>query len=229
MRNCSGANPSRRDAFAHVRRDSFDIGLTQTADGSRQHTVAARIGELFLLSSTAMDDYPAWRFFPSRLPAPSWAEDVLRAFGDQAATISSIDNSGVGSDDALAAVRPALQSVGFEVEAGKKKEQKISRPVLFGDNGKTEVAYEVDGYFEAGKAVLEVEAGRGAANNADYRDLVRASLMVDVDYLILAMMLEYSGGGTQIRSFAQTKKRIDAIYASDRLKLPLKGVLLIGY
>jgi len=39
--------------------------------------------------------------------------------------------------------------------------------------------------------VLEIEAGRGAANSADYRDLVRASLLVDAEYLVLAMMLRY--------------------------------------
>lgn len=77
--------------------------------------------------------------------------------------------------------------------------------------------------------MLEVEAGRGAANNADYRDLVRASLMVDADYLILAMMREYHSGAQVMRSYEQTLKRLDAIYASDRLKLPLKGVLLVGY
>jgi hypothetical protein len=33
--------------------------------------------------------------------------------------------------------------------------------------------------------VLEVEAaGRGAANNADYRDLIRASLMVDARFSV---------------------------------------------
>lgn len=176
-----------------------------------------------------MDTYPSWRHYPARLPAPDWMAGVLNAFADQSTSINSTKNTGVKSDDALAAVRPALEQMGFKVETGKKASEKINRPVLFGENGKTEVDYEVDGYYAAGKAVLEVEAGRGAANNADYRDLVRASLMVDTDYLVLAMMLEYSGGGPTIRSYEQTKKRIDAIYASDRLKLPLKGVLLIGY
>ena len=66
-------------------------------------------------------------------------------------------------------------------------------------------------------------------NNADYRDLIRASLMVDAVYLVLAMMLHYSGGGALTRSYEATRGRIDAIYASERLKLPLKGALLIGY
>jgi hypothetical protein len=101
--------------------------------------------------------------------------------------------------------------------------------VLFGEQGKPIVSYDVDGFHADHGAVLEVEAGRGAANNADYRDLVRASLMVDADYLILAMMLEYRTGKTVMRSYEQTRNRLDAIYASDRLKLPLKGVLLVGY
>lgn len=53
--------------------------------------------------------------------------------------------------------------------------------------------------------------------------------MVDTDYLVLAMMLEYRAGRQVTRSCEQTRKRLDAIYASDRLKLPLKGVLLVGY
>ncbi|MDQ3648240.1 MAG: hypothetical protein M3433_06605 [Actinomycetota bacterium] len=89
--------------------------------------------------------------------------------------------------------------------------------------------YEVDGFHPEHRVVLEVEAGRGAANNADYRDLIRASLMVDADYLALAMMLKYTSGSMTTRSYEQTRDRIDAIYASDRLKLPLKGILLIGY
>jgi hypothetical protein len=103
--------------------------------------------------------------------------------------------------------------------------------VLFGENGKPEVSYEVDGFHAESNIVLEVEAGRGAANNADYRDLVRAGLMVGVDYLILAMMREYRSGKQKqvIKSYEQTQKRLNAIYASDRLKLPLKGVLLVGY
>jgi hypothetical protein len=53
--------------------------------------------------------------------------------------------------------------------------------------------------------------------------------MVDADYLILAMMLEYRSGSTKWHSYEQTKRRLNAVYASDRLDLPLDGVLLIGY
>ena len=123
-------------------------------------------------------------------------------------------------------MRPGLETQGFQVENGPDK---ISRPVLFKEQGAVEIDYRVDGFHPEYGAVLEVEAGRGAANNADYRDLVRTSLMVDSRFLVLAMMIEYRSGRQITRSYDNTRKRLDAIYASDRLKLPLEGILLIGY
>lgn len=153
----------------------------------------------------------------------------MSAFTAAALQIDSRSNHGVTSDAALQILRPALVGLGFEIEASKAKVDRIARPVLFGEAGRPLVSYEVDGFHPDHRVVLEVEAGRGAANNADYRDLIRSSLMVDADYLVLAMMLEYVTGGTTMRSYAQTRDRIDAIYASERLKLPLKGILLVGY
>ena len=173
--------------------------------------------------------YPAWKFYPARSPEPDWAAGVVKVFSTARSTIDSVKRHGVSSNAALAAVRPGLTKLGFTIETGKTGAQKITRPVLFGEQGKPIVSYDVDGFHPDHRVVLEVEAGRGAANNADYRDLVRASLMVDADYLIMAMMLEYRTGKTVMRSYEQTRNRLDAIYASDRLKLPLKGLLLVGY
>lgn len=173
--------------------------------------------------------YPTWKFYPSRSPAPPWVDDVLGAFATAADDIDSRTQTGVSSDAVLAAVRPGLLEAWFEVETGKTKADKITRPVLFGENGAVLVSYDVDGYHPNDQVVLEVEAGRGAASNADYRDLVRASLMVSVSYLVLAMMLNYTGGGHTIRSYEVARSRLDAVFASDRLSLPLQGVLLVGY
>lgn len=178
---------------------------------------------------TGASDYPSWKFYPSRDPAPEWVAGVVSAFGAAATQIDSRSVSGVSSDDALAAIRPALVALGFEVEASKLKADKITRPVLYGEQGSVIVQYDVDAFHPGHGAVLEVEAGRGAASNADYRDIVRASLMVGVRYLILAMMLEYKGGGQVMKSYEVARGRIDAIYASERLALPLDGLLLVGY
>lgn len=69
--------------------------------------------------------------------------------------------------------------------------------------------------------------------NAVYRDLVRTSLIVGAQYLVLGVMLEYrhqsSGNEVVVHSFAETKALVEAIYSSGRLGLPFKGILLIGY
>lgn len=171
-------------------------------------------------------EYPKWKSYPVTLPAPSWARGVLDTFREARADIDSIENHGVSSNEALAALRPGLEALGFEVEQGTDR---IRRPVLFKENGAVEIEYRVDAFHSQHGVVLEIEAGRGAANNADYRDLVRTSLMVDSRFLVLAMMTEYRGGGRAMRSYDNTRKRLDAIYASDRLRLPLEGILLIGY
>lgn len=173
--------------------------------------------------------YPRWKYYPPALEPPAWVASVVAAFNAVRQQIDSTVNVGVSSDAALAALRPGLVLQGFEIEKGKTKEGRIRRPVLFGEIGKPLVAYEVDGFHPDHGIVFEVEAGRGAANNADYRDLIRASLMVDARFLVLAMMLQYSSGGSAMKSYDLARDRIDAIYASERLKLPLEGILLIGY
>jgi hypothetical protein len=170
-----------------------------------------------------------WKYYPSRSPAPEWVAGVVAAFATAGASIDSRANHGITSDAALAILRPSLVALGFEIEASKAKVDKIWRPVLFGELGRPLVSYEVDGFHPHHGIVLEVEAGRGAAGNADYRDLIRTSLVVDVDYLILGMMLEYKTGKMTMRSYDRTREQIDAIYASERLTLPFKGILLVGY
>lgn len=173
--------------------------------------------------------YPAWKFYPSRTAPERWVADVVAAFAAAAERIDSRTNHGVTSDTALAAVRPDLVALGFDVESGKTRAGRITRPVLFGEMGRPLVAYDIDGFHPEHGIVLEVEAGRGAANNADYRDLVRASLIVDAEYLVLAMMLQYKSGTQIWRSYERTREQLDAIYESERLRLPFRGILLVGY
>lgn len=194
---------------------------------------AGRLSAHCLVCSAPMETtapaYPSWKFYPSRSRAPAWVTDVVAAFADAAPQIDSRSNNGLTSDAALALLRPRLVQLGFEIEAGKTAAGKIRRPVLFGENGRPIVAYEVDGFHADRGIVLEIEAGRGAAGNADYRDLVRTSLIVDAEYLVLGMRLEYRTGKTTMRSYERTRDQIDAIYASERLQLPFSGILLIGY
>jgi len=109
----------------------------------------------------------------------------------------------------------------------------VRRPVLFGTQGSERVAYEVDAFHDELGIVLEIEAGRGALGNAVYRDLIRASLIVDARYLALGVMQEYrykSGGRTmRAHSYRDASSLLDAVYGSGRLRLPFEGLLLFGF
>ncbi len=112
--------------------------------------------------------YPSWRYFPSRTRPPVWVDPLVHAFSDAKNSIDSREHQGVSSDSVLSALRPRLIELGYEVEAGKARADKLSKPVLFGEHGRPQVAYEVDAFEPAHGLVLEIEAGRGAAGNADY-------------------------------------------------------------
>jgi hypothetical protein len=104
---------------------------------------------------------------------------------------------------------------------------------LFGEEGKAEVNYEIDAFHDDLGVAVEVEAGRGAANNATYRDIMRTSFILDARNLAQLMPVCYRFTSSQredtVRAYDRTRNQLDAIYASQRLKLPFDGVLLIGY
>lgn len=73
--------------------------------------------------------------------------------------------------------------------------------------------------------MLEVEAGRGVVNNQFLKDLFQACMMHDVFYLAVAVRDIYRGNS----DFEAVTRFFDTMYASNRLSLPLKGILIIGY
>jgi hypothetical protein len=180
-----------------------------------------------------MPIYPRWTYYPTRDAPPEWVSRVVGAFASVEDLIRSVDVSGLTSDKVLAELRPYLERIGFRIEAGKRTADRITLPVLFGEQGRPLVQYDIDGVHDELGILLEVEAGRGARGNAVYRDLVRTSLIVDARYLVIGVMQQYrhKSGGKDIvvRSYDDAKAQIDAIYASQRLRLPFEGVLLIGY
>ena len=135
---------------------------------------------------------------------------------------------GLTSDQAMAVLAPDLEAIGFTVERGKKANQKIDRPVFFGENGTPTVRYQVDGYHPVWRCGLEIEAGRGWMGNAVYRDLVHAMVMVDVDWLCLAVSNLYKFSSSSSRDYDNTRDLADALYGHTRIRLPYR-LLLIGY
>jgi hypothetical protein len=168
------------------------------------------------------------------LPEPhapaDWVHELLEVVGAARPLIDSATVDELTSDKVLAHLRPGLLKLGYEVEGGRHRAEKIRRPVLFGDQGRERVAYEVDAVHDELGIVLEVEAGRGARGNAGHRDLVCSSLIVDQRFLVLGVMRSYrhqsSGRPIVVSSYRDSKDQLDA---SGRLRLPFDGVLLFGY
>jgi hypothetical protein len=165
-----------------------------------------------------------WVFYPKSSRPTVLALSVVNAFE---AVASDIDSQAfdLPSNRVLAAVAPHLKVAEFSVEVGKKNNEKISVPVLFGLNGKLEKCFDADAYHQSEGFVLEVEAGRGVVNNQFLKDLFQACMMHDVSYLAIAVRNIYRTS----RDFDRVCKFFNTLYASQRLQLPLKGILLIGY
>lgn len=176
--------------------------------------------------------YPHWKFYPLNTTPPEWVRDIVDVVNRAELKISTVHgHTGLSSDQVLAELREGLEALGFEVEKGKSANDKVRRTVLYGENGQPEVNYDIDAFNDYIGAALEVEAGRGAANNADYRDIVRTALILDARYLILLQPYAYrsSASAPPKHAYVGTRSQLDAIYQSRRLVLPFEGMLLVGY
>jgi hypothetical protein len=171
--------------------------------------------------------------YPRTKPPPAFAAKVIAVFRRYEEQIGTVHlDKGLTSDQVLARMRGDLVSLGFDVERGKRKDEKIERPVFFGEGGEATLRYEVDAYHPKWHCGLEVEAGRAVMGNAIYRDLVQALVMVQVDVLILAVPNEYkykSSGRLAIsRDYEKTASVVETIYSHARFQLPY-DLVLVGY
>lgn len=165
-----------------------------------------------------------WIFFPKSDDPPPFVRDVVQVF-EKAEPELRARAPELVSNVALAILRPGLEALGFKVESGKRKAEKIRVPVLFGRQGVVEKAFEADAWHKGNKMVVEVEAGRGYINNQFLKDFFQACMMHDVEYCGIAVRNRYidSADFENVVSFFET------LYASNRLRLPLKGLLIVGY
>lgn len=129
------------------------------------------------------------------------------------------------SNEVLNHVANDLKNIGYRVETSKKSSDKILVPVLYGLNGQMEQRFDADAYNEEKGIVVEVEAGRAVTNYQFLKDLFEACVMSDVNYLVIAVRNEYRNS----LDFKKVITFFNTLYASNRLQLPLKGVLIIGY
>ncbi len=75
------------------------------------------------------------------------------------------------------------------------------------------------------KLLYEVEAGRATENNQFLKDIFQACMMFGVEYLVIAVRNTYRTHN----DFEIVYTFLETLYISNRMHLPLKGILLIGY
>ena len=164
---------------------------------------------------------------------PNFVEPVVEVFKSHQKAIETDQlEKGLTGNEVLAILRKDLEGLGFQVERGKSDNEKIFRPVFFGENGQPTLTYEVDAYHPDWRCGLEVEAGRAKMGNALYRDLIQGLLMVQVDYLMIAVPNTYKfhSGGKNLSSkdFDHACSLGRALYTHTRFRMPYR-LVLIGY
>lgn len=165
-----------------------------------------------------------YQFFPRSMGLTDDLKRVVECFENHYSTISS-DSNYLGSNQVLAVVSDDLRALNFSVEVGKKKDEKIQIPVLFGRENSIDKYFYADAVSEDGRVVIEVEAGRAVDNNQFLKDIFQACMMHRVEILVIVVRAAYRGKNDYelIYTFLET------MYISSRLTLPLSGILLIGY
>jgi len=183
-----------------------------------------------------------WIYYPKTSKIPNFLEQTVSVFENHYDLFNSdkqlyrIDHGEqedqFDSNHVLKILEPGLENLGFKVEKGKKKEQKIRVTVKYGNAGKEELNFEADAYHETEKVVVEVEAGRAHANNQFLKDIFQASMMIDTDYLVLAVKNTYRNNKKTksfTKDFEKINEFIETIFLTGKIQLNLKGILLIGY
>lgn len=165
-----------------------------------------------------------YQFYPNYTKIPNHLFDLVSVFKTHS-KIDTTSNHELSSNSILEILRNDLLTLGYEVESGKKTNQKIKKPVLYGKNQEIIKSFDVDAYHDIFKTVIEVEAGRAVANNQFLKDIFQACVMIDVEYLVIAVRNIYRNN----KNFDTIVNFLETLYSSKKFSLPLKGILLIGY
>jgi hypothetical protein len=165
-----------------------------------------------------------YQLFPRSHNISAELLNVVKCFESVDAQIRSPENN-LNSDSVLGCLAKPLTALGFTVEQGKKMNEKIRVPVLFGKNSLIDKEFNADALSADGKTVIEIEAGRATENNQFLKDIFQACMMFGVEYLVLAVREVYRTH----RDFDIVYTFLETLYISGRIQLPLKGILLIGY
>ena len=162
--------------------------------------------------------------FPRSRGITEELQNIVKAFQKVEGDICSATHS-LTSNEVLAFLCPHLMSLGFKVETGKSVEKKIDVPVLFGRDNHIDKSFFADALSADGRIVIEVEAGQAIENHRFLKDIFEASMMFEVEYLVLAVRNKYRSH----LDFDRVYQFLETMYISNRIILPLKVIMLIGY
>lgn len=165
-----------------------------------------------------------WQYYPKSDSAPQHLISLIEIFKLRESVIKSPENK-LSSNQVLSLLYKDLLNLNFVVEKSKSTKNKLKVPVLFGKNGRLEKYFEADSFHKDTGTVLEVEAGRGVTNYQFLKDLFQACMMHNIYYLAIAIRNKYRSSP----DFDKVVTFFDTLYISGRLRLPLKGILIIGY
>ena len=165
-----------------------------------------------------------YMYFPKNKSIDNVSKCVISSFKEIADKIDS-DIHNHDSNKVLSIVRLQLEKYGFKVETGKKQNDKIQIPVLYGKNGSIEKCFEVDAYSSESHYVVEVEAGRAVINYQFLKDFFEACMMININKLCIAVRNVYQ----KHNDFDKVCTFFETLYSSGKFVAPLDAILIIGY
>lgn len=166
-----------------------------------------------------------WRHFPSHsYPIPECLA-VVDAFLVNEARLVLSEEGKLISDEVLSIIRDELLKSGFRVEASKKQSDKIIEVVTWGENGVPDKTFNIDALHHEKGIVVEIEAGQAVVNYRFLKDFFEACALQVAQYLVIAVRNDYKGN----KDFDTVCNYFERLYASGRMTVPLKGLLVIGY
>lgn len=177
--------------------------------------------------------YPKHRWFPfGEHAAPGWIDPLVEVFAAARPVVNSLNfGNQMRSNAVLAALRPALEALGYGVERGTG--QPLTVPLM----GEVPRRINVDAFHPGERVLLEIDGGPSTAANAASRNVLWGVMLRDVDYLALAVPLRYIDSKTKarpMRPYDGTKvapllEGLQRMCVDGDLSLPLRGTCLIGY
>ncbi|MBQ9254465.1 MAG: hypothetical protein IJ180_06820 [Bacteroidales bacterium] len=152
-----------------------------------------------------------FHYFPNKTKDLTSILDIFKSIEDSIDSTKAVQHK----NDVLSLLKEKLETMNFTLK------QKVS--VLDGKQ------FSVDAVNKNDKIVIKIEAGRAVVNNEFLKDIVECSLMLNVEYLVLAVCNVYKMKTGENYDFEYCYNFINTIYNSDRVSLSLKSILLIGY